>query len=119
MSSAHRWSAGALALVAAIAVAAPASAQQRPSGDEGVALMNSSMRAIAPTVLLAPVLVGELANAPTVAAMPAMRRSQSVALMIVGGAGLIVGSLIDGDTGTIIMAGGGVVGLVGLFQYLR
>jgi cystathionine beta-lyase family protein involved in aluminum resistance len=48
-----------------------------------------------------------------------MRRSQSVALMIVGGAGMIVGSLIDGDTGTIIMVGGGVIGLVGLFQYLR
>ena len=48
-----------------------------------------------------------------------MRRSQSVALMIVGGAGMIVGSLIEGDTGTIIMAGGGVIGLVGLFEYLR
>ena len=48
-----------------------------------------------------------------------MRQSQSIALMIVGGAGMIVGSLIHGDTGTIIMAGGGVIGLVGLFNYLR
>jgi alanine dehydrogenase len=64
-------------------------------------------------------MVSESADVPTVAPMPAMRRSQSVALMIVGGAGMIVGSLIDGDTGTIIMVGGGVIGLVGLFQYLR
>jgi hypothetical protein len=119
MSSAHRWSAAVLALVATMAVAAPVSAQQRPSGDEGAAPLTSSMRAMAPTLSLVPVMVSESANAPPVAPMPAMRRSQSVALMIVGGAGMIVGSLIDGDTGTIIMVGGGVIGLVGLFQYLR
>jgi hypothetical protein len=39
--------------------------------------------------------------------------------MVVGGIGLVVGSLIGGDTGTIVMAAGGVVGLIGLYRYLR
>lgn len=47
-----------------------------------------------------------------------MAPSSNVALMIVGGAALVVGSLVDGDSGTIIMVGGAVVGLIGLFRYL-
>ena len=45
--------------------------------------------------------------------------SQNVALMIVGGAGLLVGAVIGGDEGTIIMIAGGSVGLLGLYRYLR
>jgi hypothetical protein len=123
MSRSYRWS---IAVAAALAFAAPVSAQQVPTGDTGVAPITASMRAIAPVVSVAPVpafgsaIAAETSTAPSTAPVPpAMRRSQSVALMIVGGAGMIVGSLIDGDTGTIIMVGGGVIGLVGLFQYLR
>ena len=43
----------------------------------------------------------------------------NVAMMAVGGAGIVVGSLIGGDGGTIIAIGGGVIGLIGLFRYLR
>ncbi len=46
-------------------------------------------------------------------------QSQSTAMMILGGAGLLVGAIIGGKSGTIIMVGGGVVGLVGLWDYLR
>jgi hypothetical protein len=42
-----------------------------------------------------------------------------VALMIVGGAALIAGLLIGGGAGTAIAIGGAVVGLYGLFLYLR
>lgn len=45
--------------------------------------------------------------------------SQSRAMMIVGGAGLIVGALIGGTPGTIVMVGGGVLGLFGLYNYLQ
>ena len=41
------------------------------------------------------------------------------AMMIVGGAALIVGSFIDGTTGRIVMVGGAVVGLIGLYEYLQ
>jgi hypothetical protein len=42
-----------------------------------------------------------------------------LALAIVGGAGLIVGLLIGGKGGDAIAIGGGLVGLYGLYQYLK
>ena len=45
--------------------------------------------------------------------------SQNVALMVVGGAGLIVGAVVGGQSGTIIMIGSGVLGLVGLYRYMQ
>lgn len=56
------------------------------------------------------------------AAAPAPMRAgtnRDVAWMIVGGATLVVGSLIGGDGGTIMMITGGVIGLVGLMRYLQ
>ena len=44
---------------------------------------------------------------------------QARAMMIVGVAGLIAGAIIGGDPGTIIMVGGAVVGLIGLYEYLQ
>lgn len=49
-------------------------------------------------------------------ALPPRHREPGVALMIVGGAGIVVGSLID--SGLITVAGAGV-GLFGLYLYLR
>jgi hypothetical protein len=40
-------------------------------------------------------------------------------MMGVGVAAIVVGSLIGGDSGTIIAIGGGVIGLFGLYRYLR
>ena len=56
--------------------------------------------------------------APTPTPSPG-RNNGNTALMIVGGAALIVGSIIDGDAGTLIMVSGGVIGLYGLWQYLK
>lgn len=47
------------------------------------------------------------------------RESRSVALMIVGGAILVIGAVVGGQAGTIIMIGGGVVGIVGLIRFLQ
>lgn len=117
MSRTYRLS---LAIAAVLAFAAPLSAQRVPTAAEGIAPFTSAMRVKAPVVTTAAAPAFEMAVEPVAAPVPpAMTRHQSVALMIVGGAGMIVGSLIDGDTGTVIMVGGGVVGLVGLFQYLR
>jgi hypothetical protein len=44
---------------------------------------------------------------------------QSEALMIVGGASILVGAIIGGDAGTVFMVGGAVVGLYGLYKYLQ
>ena len=51
------------------------------------------------------------------------RRSQSVgkpvALMIVGGAAIVLGAVIGDDVGTLFMIGGAVALLIGLYQYLK
>lgn len=46
-------------------------------------------------------------------------RSSGRVLAIVGGAAFIGGLLIDGDAGTAIAVGGLVVGLIGLYQWLK
>jgi hypothetical protein len=55
---------------------------------------------------------------PTVAA-PRAGLGQARAMMIVGLAALIAGAIIDGTVGTIVMVGGAVIGLVGLYEYLQ
>lgn len=44
---------------------------------------------------------------------------QNEALMIVGGAALLVGAVVGGDAGDIFMIGGAIVGLYGLYKYLQ
>ena len=59
------------------------------------------------------------ATAPT-NATPAVRHGdQATALMIVGGAALLAGALINNQAGTVIMVGGAAVGLYGLYLYLQ
>jgi hypothetical protein len=59
---------------------------------------------------------------PTTAPAPSRGGSgigQPEAMMIVGGAAILVGAVIGGDAGDIFMIGGAVVGLVGLYKYLQ
>ena len=42
----------------------------------------------------------------------------AVALMIVGGAALVVGAVIGDDAGTLVMLGGAAIGLYGLYHFL-
>lgn len=44
---------------------------------------------------------------------------QDKAMMVVGVAALVAGAIIGGAPGTIVMVGGAVVGLVGLYNYLQ
>jgi hypothetical protein len=55
------------------------------------------------------------------AAMAAPRRGlgQAQAMMVVGLGALLAGAIIGGTPGTIIMVGGAVVGLLGLYDYLQ
>jgi hypothetical protein len=55
-------------------------------------------------------------------AMVARQRAglgQPMAMMVVGGAALLVGAIIGDTPGTIFMIGGAVIGLVGLYEYLQ
>jgi hypothetical protein len=42
----------------------------------------------------------------------------AVALMIVGGAALVIGAVIGDDAGTLVMLGGAAIGLYGLYHFL-
>jgi hypothetical protein len=44
---------------------------------------------------------------------------RNVALMVVGGAALITGLIIGDDAGALLAVGGAVVGLYGLYQFVR
>lgn len=44
---------------------------------------------------------------------------QAQAMMIVGGAAVVVGIIIGDDVGTLIAVSGAVIGLYGLYQYLK
>ena len=62
------------------------------------------------------------ANAPLVvssAAAEGLHQGEGVALMAVGGAGLVAGLLIGNSAGTAVAIGGLAVGLVGLYEYVR
>lgn len=74
----------------------------------------------APTAANAQVGMHSLASS---APVPMPRRQEpvqrSVALMIVGGAVLVVGAVIGGTAGTVVMIGGGTIGIIGLLRYLQ
>jgi len=76
----------------------------------------------APIAAQASVGVQRLQPAPAPRPAPAPFRGdtrQNRALMIVGGAGMLTGMVIGGDSGTLISVGGSVVFLWGLYQYLQ
>ena len=45
--------------------------------------------------------------------------SRPVAIMLVGGAAIVLGSVVDNDVGELIVIGGVVAVLYGLYQYLK
>jgi hypothetical protein len=91
-----------------------------PAVQPEVSVVSATPASFAPTVANSQVGVRMLAPSAPVAYAPEhehMRRS--VAMMIVGGAILIVGAVVGGTPGTIIMIGGGTVGIIGLVRYLQ
>jgi hypothetical protein len=44
---------------------------------------------------------------------------QNIAMMVVGAAAIVTGAIIGGGGGTAIAVGGGVIGLVGLYRYMK
>ena len=56
---------------------------------------------------------------PTLAAPQHANLGQARAMMVVGVAALIAGAIIGDTPGTIVMVGGAVIGLIGLYDYLQ
>jgi hypothetical protein len=127
---------GALALVALTATRAAAQDAVAPAGadqhqlapgdtasDFAAATTTAPARAAVPSLAGARAAVSAPVAAATHAPAAAMQAraglQQSQVLMIVGGSALVVGILIGDDAGQILALGGAVVGLYGLYQYLK
>ena len=114
---------GSLILLAGIlAVSMPSAAAAQDQTAMRAAAAPPAAVSGAPVAAQASVGVQRLQPAPAPVGQPAPFRGdtrQNRALMIVGGAGLLTGMVIGGDSGTLISIGGGVVFLWGLFQYLQ
>ena len=114
----------ALALtLTSVAIASPARAQDAALAPSPVTASTAPQLAATPapagpTMDAAAVGVRHTPVATTAAA-PRGGYGQPVALMVVGGAAILVGLIIGGDVGTVIAVGGAVAGLVGLYQYLQ
>jgi hypothetical protein len=95
---------------AAIAVAqAPAPQQtQRAAAGPTVASSAVGIRRAAPA---------KTANAPATEAR--LGAGRNVALMVVGGAALIIGAVIGGTAGVLIAVAGAAVGLYGLYNFVQ
>jgi hypothetical protein len=106
----------------ALAVALPVSAQQGNSQSGPVAVTATSASTVfAPNPVMGSLMLAPSASREAFGVPAAALRapsSQNVAMIVVGGAGLLVGAVIGGDAGTIIMIGGGGLGLLGLYRYL-
>jgi hypothetical protein len=105
--------------LASIGNAQPVRSTDAPPRDTaGVA---STAALSGPRVVQGGVLNQSLAPAPFEVPQPRDRvgAGSNLALMGVGLAALIIGLTIDGDAGTVIAVSGGVLGLVGLYRYLR
>jgi hypothetical protein len=113
----------ALAMGLLMAVSTPVAAQDGKAGGRaaaGVPAAGGPTQAAASVGVRAP----DRAGAATDEALESFQGSrssnkQATTLMIVGTAALLVGAIIGGDAGTIIMVGGAVIGLFGLYRFLQ
>jgi hypothetical protein len=116
----------ALTAVVAIGLTAPVEAQQLSSSSNAQAdALRSQAVPTGPTIERAAAGARPLSHsdASLDAAEAAMQQrlglGQARALMIVGFAAVVVGLIMDNDPGNLIAVGGAVIGLYGLYHYLR
>jgi hypothetical protein len=105
------------------------SASRAQAQDASLALAPIAANAAAPAApATGPANVGPTLDAASVAvrhsAVPTAQSrhggsAPGTALMIVGGAAILVGLVIGGGAGAAIAVGGAVAGLIGLYQYLQ
>jgi len=113
-----------LALCAPTFAFSAATARAQSVSDSTATVVTNTNNATGPSLQSLPVGVQRQAapmesRSDMLAARQSAGVGQAGAMMIVGGAAILVGALIGGDPGTVIMVGGAVVGLIGLYKYLQ
>lgn len=81
-----------------------------------------AQRAAGPTVAASVVGIKRAETSKAVAAPAAEARlgaGRNVALMVVGGAALIIGAVIGGTAGVLIAVAGAAIGLYGLYNFVQ
>ncbi len=120
----RRFALSALAAVVLALAAVPLGAQQA-AAPTGTGIEERRPAVAGPTIDRAAVGVRPLSQQPAslgdaeAALQSRLGLGQARALMIVGFAAVVIGLLMDNDPGTLIAVGGAVVGLYGLYHYLR
>ena len=104
--------------VAAVAITSPAAiaVAQAPVAT------HAQKAAAGPTVAASVVGIKRAENAKALAAPAAEARlgaGKNVALMVVGGAALIIGAVIGGTAGVLIAVTGAAIGLYGLYNFVQ
>lgn len=102
-------------------------AQRSSSADSSYTMAPgpAGMETAVPTSAVGPRIAPAGITRPIPADLPAADQERNVgmgsnmALMGVGAAAIVVGLIVGGDGGNIIAVTGGVIGLVGLYRYLR
>lgn len=110
------------AVFASVCLVGPASAQQPPASTNiPEVTVDSLARVAVPSSLDRPSEAVRRNDVGRAAPLPASTQSLGTAKaqMAVGGAAIVVGALIGGDGGSVLMFGGAVVGLYGLWNYLK
>ena len=109
-----------LAAAFAVMITSAAATAQAPAPAPARA---NAERAVGPTVAASTVGIrapsqAKSANATT-AADAHMGAGANVALMVVGGAALIIGAIIGGTAGVLIAVAGAAIGLYGLYNFIQ
>ncbi len=96
---------------------------QNPSPSTAAEAVQLPAAAAGPTLAAVSTAARMHAQSDSLIMSPAARGNaglgQAKAMMVVGVAALLAGAVIGGTPGTVIMIGGAVVGLVGLYDYLQ
>lgn len=117
--------------IAVALLAAPLAAQSATTEQNAPVSVTAPIVTDAPAVVATDVARGPLMkdaavgvrldarNTPLATPPKFQATGRNPAMMIVGGAALIVGAVVGGQAGTIVMIAGGIIGLVGLWNYLQ
>ena len=113
----------AVAALVALCLAGTSGAQEVPvqPAQPLVAAADSVVRTAEHSALDRPSEAVHRSDRPAAAPLPATGQhlGEAKAEMAVGGAAIVVGALIGGDGGSVLMFGGAIVGLYGLWNYLK
>jgi hypothetical protein len=118
----HRLYVAAVAATLCLAGSSAAQGVNAPAPSQAVASDTAVSLATQPSVIDKPSdAVRRRSDVAPAAPLPATGANLGTAKaqMIVGGAAFVAGALIGNDAGTVLMLGGAVVGLYGLWNYLK